>query len=182
MKQCTKCQEWKPEVEFGKAKKGKDGLSTVCKDCRHSYYLAHAEKIKAKSSRYYYRNREKALECAKNSRTKNKIKRAAFMDDVKTECVKCGEERRYLVEFHHIDPSDKKYNISEYKVVNETLFNEIKKCICLCRNCHFEFHYIYGTKPSRPIETLTEYLGTNPYSLVPNINEEVYQYDETSVN
>jgi hypothetical protein len=29
----------------------------------------------------------------------------------------------------------------------------------LCRNCHKEFHYFYGTKPKKPVESLSEYLG-----------------------
>ena len=39
-----------------------------------------------------------------------------------------------------------------------SLCNEIKKCVCLCSNCHDEFHYFYGDHPNDPVEALTKYL------------------------
>lgn len=170
MKQCSKCKEWKSETEFNKESKGKDGLSAVCKECRHHHYLAHAEEIKLKSKLYYETHKPKALENAKATRTRNKSVRLDFMNSVKTDCVKCGETRKYIVEFHHIDPSDKESNIGNYKAVSNSLLCEMSKCVCLCRNCHSEFHYFYGNNPKHPVESLTEYLDKDPYSLVPKID------------
>ena len=173
MKQCSKCNEWKSEIEFNKAKNGKDGLSAVCKECKHKHYLAHAEEIKLKSKHYYETHKSTALMNAKNNRVKNKLVRVEFINGIKTDCVKCGENRKYIVEFHHIKPSDKKLNIGNYKVVGDALFTELSKCVCLCRNCHSEFHYFYGNNPNTPVESLTEYLGKDPYTLVPRIDERV---------
>ena len=38
------------------------------------------------------------------------------------------------------------------------IVKEITKCVCLCKNCHAEFHYIYGVAPLNPKENLEEYL------------------------
>lgn len=87
-------------------------------------------------------------------------RRHEFNAKWKTPCAKCGESRLYLVQFHHIDPSTKAFcigaNATDRK--EEDLITEIKKCVCLCSNCHDEFHYFYGGKPSNPVEALHEYL------------------------
>jgi predicted HNH restriction endonuclease len=44
------------------------------------------------------------------------------------------------------------------KYDDETIDSEIKKCVCLCSNCHKEFHYFYGTKPKQPEKDLEHYL------------------------
>ena len=88
------------------------------------------------------------------------------MDAMKHPCVKCGESRPYVIDFHHIDPKDKKFNVGKAKTYSQqTLLKEISKCVCLCRNCHQEFHHFYGNNPDKPVESLTEYLGRNPYEI-----------------
>lgn len=27
---------------------------------------------------------------------------------------------------------------------------EVEKCVCLCRNCHAEFHFLYGQDAAEP--------------------------------
>ena len=54
-------------------------------------------------------------------------------------CGDCGERDPVLLEFNHIDPTTKKFNISDgvlNKVSLETLETEIDKCSILCANCH----------------------------------------------
>ena len=58
-------------------------------------------------------------------------------------CYKCNENRPYVLDFHHINPKEKDFNIgnmtqNSYKAIK----TEISKCITLCRNCHSEFHYL----------------------------------------
>lgn len=81
-----------------------------------------------------------------------------LIEQLKTPCIKCGESRIYVVDYHHIDPLEKLFDISkkhEHGMVK--LKNEILKCVCLCRNCHAEFHYLYGKDATK--EDLLEYLG-----------------------
>ena len=46
--------------------------------------------------------------------------------------------------FHHIDPSQKKFPISDAvssgKYSQEEVEAEIKKCVLVCANCHAEIH------------------------------------------
>lgn len=70
--------------------------------------------------------------------------------DVKLRCVqykggKCTvcSYSKYIgaLEFHHIDPSAKDYNISKLRSYCwENIKKELKKCVLLCSNCHREFH------------------------------------------
>lgn len=103
----------------------------------------------------YEKNKNKMHENARN-------KRIAFNEKYKTPCKKCGESRLYLIQFHHIDPSTKAFCIgaSATAKTEDVLAEEIKKCICLCSNCHDEFHYFYGANPKNPVNDLKEYLKT----------------------
>ena len=54
-------------------------------------------------------------------------------------CENCGEWRPECLQFHHRDPRQKEFNISEWirnGVSLETLRAEIAKCDVLCANCH----------------------------------------------
>lgn len=93
----------------------------------------------------------------------NQIQRQKAIDlvnSLKTPCEKCGESRFYVIDFHHVDNTTKEFGIS--RIIRgrgrKTIENEVKKCICLCRNCHTEFHYIYGVTPKDPQKDLDEYL------------------------
>lgn len=58
-------------------------------------------------------------------------------------CKKCGETRYYLFEFHHRDPQEKDFQISDHsRAPLEQLIAEIEKCDTLCANCHREWHYL----------------------------------------
>lgn len=52
-------------------------------------------------------------------------------------CKKCGSGRS--LQFDHIDPRKKKFNISDFLSFSkhETL-NELKKCQVLCKRCHLK--------------------------------------------
>ena len=58
-------------------------------------------------------------------------------------CRKCGYDRcdRSLC-FHHLDPEDKGYTISQgaYMKSWDVLKLELDKCVLLCMNCHGEVH------------------------------------------
>ena len=102
----------------------------------------------------YMRNKDKWHE-------KERAKRKAFNEKWKHPCEKCGESRLYLIQFHHIDPAEKLFCIGASATAKREseLIPEIKKCVCLCSNCHDEFHYFYGARPLEPRKALEEYLG-----------------------
>ena len=69
-----------------------------------------------------------------------------FIDSQRTKCVKCGDTRFYLLDFHHLDPSKKEFTIGVLRKGNlEKIQREIDKCAVLCANCHREFHYLNST-------------------------------------
>ena len=179
MKRCSKCGRWKEESEFPKDCSRKDGLRSECKSCRRTYeqgwrnaheeqaaqygknYRAsHANQLKEYRKQYYHENKESKLEFnreyQKVRRKENKEKLYAY----KSPCAKCGEERVYVIDFHHSDPNTKLFNISTAgsRHTEVEIAEEVKKCVCLCRNCHQEFHHFFGRQPERPVESLTEYL------------------------
>lgn len=74
-------------------------------------------------------------------------------------CDSCGyNEHAVALDFDHIEPIQKKFNIS-HRLCNATLkslFREIRKCRLLCANCHrvktLEEREFYGTTVAgRPI-------------------------------
>lgn len=115
-KKCSKCKEYKNVSEFFVNKYNKYGnpiYSSVCKKC-------HCE---GEKNRY--------------------VEKMKLIDSMKTPCLKCGETRIRCICYHHLDPKGKDFTIAQLRKTNkDVIVNEIKKCICLCLNCHHEFHYL----------------------------------------
>lgn len=59
-------------------------------------------------------------------------------------CTKCGYNKNIAaLEFHHIDPTKKDYQLDVRKLSNSKmvdLVREVEKCDLLCANCHREIH------------------------------------------
>ena len=68
--ECGKCNEVKAVSEFGKCKSKKDGVHTMCKDCRKQYdkqhnkeyYQQNVDKIRERNAEYYKQNKDKEKE------------------------------------------------------------------------------------------------------------------------
>jgi len=56
----------------------------------------------------------------------------------------CGENHPACMDFHHLDASQKKAEIS-YMVANgyskERILAEVEKCTVMCKNCHAKLHW-----------------------------------------
>lgn len=62
-----------------------------------------------------------------------------ILENKKCGCQMCGEKRPECLDFHHVDPSTKKYGVAKMvgmKMALETIKEEIAKCQVLCANCH----------------------------------------------
>ena len=71
-------------------------------------------------------------------------KRRAWFAEYKTtqECLICFEKESVCLDFHHVDPTQKKREVS-ILVRNssiKTILKEISKCVVLCSNCHRKVH------------------------------------------
>lgn len=158
-KVCGRCKTEKDITEFGVDKRNKDGLNRVCKVCKR-------ELDKEYNDRHKDQRREASKQWAKNNPDKiveQTCRRKDFLWSLKQPCIKCGEDRPSVIEFHHIDPTTKLFNISRVTYngarTKRDVIEEVKKCVCLCANCHADFHYLYGKNPSEPKKKLDEYIS-----------------------
>jgi hypothetical protein len=56
-------------------------------------------------------------------------------------CQKCGEERPWLLVFHHKNKEDKEFTINKIKDHKWNFIKkELNKCLLLCHNCHRKIH------------------------------------------
>lgn len=158
---CSDCKKSLPLDMFYKRKSSVDGLQSICKTCtgvrRKKYQKDHPEKMREYAKRHWDKYRDEKIK-GERVRMNN---RQMFMDSLKTPCVKCGEKRPYVIQFHHKDPKTKSFPVASgaaYHKSKGDVIKEAEKCVCLCANCHKEYHYLYGMQPEHPISTLDEYL------------------------
>ena len=125
MKKCTKCKWMRPESEYCKYYRNKDGLRSQCKVCDKEYDQANKE----------HRNKRKN----RNKKLKRKELYTKLMDYIKDKPCPCGESDFVVMEFDHRDMSSKEFNISEAMTKCyswEKILRELEKCDPLCANCH----------------------------------------------
>jgi NMD protein affecting ribosome stability and mRNA decay len=125
MKTCKNCNIEKPIDQFWAKKGTKDGLNRLCKECASK-----------KGKEYYVDNKEQYFN-----------RRKWFFELKKgLKCEVCGFSHPAALDFHHIDPSQKKFGISINKHNKKEVLEEIKKCKILCSNCHrIEHASIYNS-------------------------------------
>ena len=148
LKQCTKCGEWKEETEFSWKNKSEGKRHSQCKECRRQ-----------KDRVYYEQNSERKNKIRSRSREHRKnIKDFILNYKKQCSCTICGDSRWYVLDFHHIDPTQKENTIARM-TSNKSNLNDIQKevdkCIVLCANCHREFHHFEKINNL----TLEEYLA-----------------------
>lgn len=105
-------------------------------------------------ARAYYKRRVKSNpDYAINLRRKNKqseLKRRELVDTVIAEwkargCNLCSETAICCLVAHHLDPSQKEFAISVARAKGyalQRIKDELKKCVCLCINCHSKVHAV----------------------------------------
>lgn len=131
MKICSKCGEALPLTDYHKNgfdRQGNQKYRGYCKKCAN----------KRETERYWE-------------------KRAA-VDAQRIQCVKCGETRAHVLDFHHIDKNEKDFTIGQMKKGLKAIQEEIKKCVCLCANCHRDFHYLETNENM----TIEQYIAEQP--------------------
>jgi len=54
----------------------------------------------------------------------------------------CGYDRcDWVLELHHLDASAKEFGLADFFGSDERFFEEAKKCVLLCANCHRRRHF-----------------------------------------
>jgi len=77
-------------------------------------------------------------------------------------CGICGYNKCVeALDFHHIDPNKKDFPITASTVNRQVFVEELRKCVCLCSNCHREVHSGVTTIPDN-ITKFDEVFSTKP--------------------
>ena len=77
-----------------------------------------------------------------NNKLNRKQRMMQWLAGQKTECELCGEDVVSCLEFHHLT-GDKEGTFADLIVHGwgkKRLLEEIRKCICVCANCHKKVH------------------------------------------
>jgi hypothetical protein len=127
-KRCAKCEQLLDVGCFSQQRSGQ--VASYCKPCTQVYCRAHyARNAEAHNKRRY-----------QNSKRYKIRNRAYTIDYLKAHpCVDCGEADILVLEFDHIDPSTKKYAMSDLSRRGKSLGElkrEIDKCEVRCIKCH----------------------------------------------
>lgn len=128
IKYCPKCDRFLSVDDFNKNKRTFDGLFYVCKQ--------HQSMLRRKS---YYQNVEGTKASSKKRDENRKEKHKAIVWNLKVagKCVDCGNNEPQRLEFDHINPATKKFNISDGMYTStKALLDELKKCVLRCKDCH----------------------------------------------
>lgn len=85
--------------------------------------------------RHYYKTRD--LEKRQNRRKKDWIWEHKHAHG----CSNCDEDHPACLDFHHTNPDEKRFRVSQYgRYSLDLVKEEIEKCILLCANCHRKEH------------------------------------------
>jgi hypothetical protein len=126
-KHCLKCQTDKPVTDFRWRSKAKGTRAPWCRSCFSDY-----EKER------WVGDRAKTNAQAGTARKKRNLK---WLCDYLLEhpCSMCPESDILVLDFDHLDPSDKTFNVADVArdgMSLKRLQEEIAKCRVLCANCH----------------------------------------------
>lgn len=119
-----------------------------------------------KSRKYALENRKKKPELYKKIKKKNLIKKSIINKQLVLKlkmdgkCSKCGLEDYRCLDFHHINPCDKKKDICSITGTGYStkyLLKEIAKCELICRNCHKLEHNRAPVQNTKKAKFVAEY-------------------------
>jgi hypothetical protein len=133
VKHCHVCDRTLSTAEFSRNRSAKDGCQTACKSC-----------CKKRHNAYYQKNAERHKKVARVWNAKRLAETKEIAQTAKKGgCIVCGETEYVCLDFHHLDPNEKEFNIGRAlrgEKSLEMLRDEIAKCEVLCANCHRKVH------------------------------------------
>ncbi len=105
------------------------------------YREKHKERKRLLDKVVYLRNREVYLERARRRNRRVDAAIGEVLAELKQYgCTRCGFSVEETLEFHHLDRSTKRTNLSQATArrgwTAEKVRTEAQKCIVLCANCH----------------------------------------------
>lgn len=117
------------------------------------YYQNNKKKKLERDKIYYQQHKEKYRKYSLKSKHKHKNMAKQFINLYKSKlpCL-CGESDYRCLDFHHINPDNKKKAVAELAAEGyniPTIQAEIDKCEILCSNCHRKQHF-KNSSPKNP--------------------------------
>jgi hypothetical protein len=105
-------------------------------------------KHKEYSREHYLANQKETKQRTKKN--KSLLKKEWFIFKGTLKCSKCGFNHIAALDFHHTNPALKDGNINRFVSNGQfaKVYEEIKKCIVLCANCHRIHHHEEKKKQS----------------------------------
>lgn len=131
-KQCRRCGKDVPISEFHKDRGQPDGLFLWCKQCARDH--------SAKRWKDDQHVRDLHRTVSRRFRHTNTVRMQIVRESIG--CQVCGESCGPCLDWHHLDQGSKEFSLSNAgKVKNwSEVADEIRKCACLCANCHRKVH------------------------------------------
>ena len=130
VKTCPRCCRTLDLGEFNWKNRAKGKPQSYCKVCSREYVRDHYNRNRA-----YYVRKAMALNPVRHRATADRV--LAYLRD--HPCVGCGESDPVVLDFDHIVPSLKRWNVAN--MIKDgwgwlTIEAEIAKCAVRCANCH----------------------------------------------
>ena len=190
--ECSVCHEVKAVSEFSKHKGMKDGIRTICKDCRKEYYKQNADKKKEYNAEYRKQNADKIKERKAEYRKQNadKIKEyrkqnAEYYAEYNAKYRKQNAEyyAEYLAEYYQQKVEQSLIEIKAYVKKNPQRYDynpneEIYGIIYLVHNIKSDKYYVGQTINSFDIRYQSGWLYE--HSFKDAVKEDLELYGESS--
>lgn len=124
---CLDCSPYKSKTGYNLRKSRNKTQNKTCPICKRLFPYS-KNNLCSSCRTLFQRNRKKEK----------------LIKQLGDKCSRCGYNKCIkALEFHHIDPNNKSFNISgSLHLSMEILSSEVKKCVLLCSNCHREIHYL----------------------------------------
>tara|TARA_R100000781_G_scaffold14941_2_gene12303 strand:+ start:1617 stop:2096 length:480 start_codon:yes stop_codon:yes gene_type:complete len=130
IKKCSYCEKYYKMSDFSWKLKRLNKRSNKCRQCTNEYSRKHYIKYKHKYKKRVKVNTEKY---------KKERRDLVYEFKLSNPCASCGESNPIVLEFHHLDPKEKRNDVSNmasHGYSAKSIEKEIEKCIILCANCH----------------------------------------------
>lgn len=96
------------------------------------------EQMLARRKEYYQQNKAEII--AKNTARNQLIVQARRELLSEFVCKACGHNDPDVIQWHHVDPQEKEFEIFRTAWPVEIFWDEVLKCVPLCANCHVKIH------------------------------------------
>lgn len=148
-KWCGDCRAAKPYDDFAIARDRKDGRQSICRSCSAARTRERLPRIRNRVRERYATDeafRDARKRFARESGRIRSARTAQLLSDLRAGgCVACGELDESCLDFHHLDPKTKTWNIAQdlkrHRSHRDEIVDEAKRlCVVLCANCHARVH------------------------------------------